>query len=297
VAPASPLPPATNASHFSCWRSIGPARRRRTNGARAQATDPTNSVRKVRMLGTTPTAWMAGSSRAAILAGLSILTTLRSSGPGCSITQTVTPAMATPSSQGTTRQRGDGTRPSGNSSNSRARAGRFNRKVQVASQAIQAAAGSEPGAVTKARTAYSNANAWTAATRPMPTNSQPMAWSGRRTASTSPTTANPGTKNRCGDRALKPRSRFSSNSTTARTSSTAESAVKALASRAAARSLTRRTATGRSTWPLAAGCSPSWLVFMAPLCVGVCPDARSALLGRAAALASSRTVPRSLRAS
>src|SRR5829696_1735946 len=240
MAPASPLPPATG---------------------------PTNRVRKARMLGTTLTARIAGSSRAATPAGLAIVNTSALIGSGRSITQTVTPATATPSSQGTTRQRGDGTRPSGNSSNSRARAGRFKRNVQAASQAIQAAAGSDPGAVTKARTTYSNANAWTAATRPMPTNNQPMAWPGRRTASTSPTTVKPGTRTRCGDRAPKPRSRFSTSSTTAKTSSTVDSAVKALASRAGPRPPTGPATISPSIRWVEADRSP-WLVFMPPFHVG-----------------------------
>jgi hypothetical protein len=82
------------------------------------------------MPGTLPSAWIAGSSRAATPAGFSMISPFRSKEPGCSIDHTVTPATATPSSQGTTRQRGDGTRPSGNNSNSRAKAGRVNDQVQ-----------------------------------------------------------------------------------------------------------------------------------------------------------------------
>jgi hypothetical protein len=78
--------------------------------------------------------------------GVGVVNALRSIGFGASITQTVTPATVTPSSQGTARQRRDGTRPSGNSNNSSASAGKFNRKVQEASQASQAAA-----AATRAR--------------------------------------------------------------------------------------------------------------------------------------------------
>ena len=105
----------------------------------------------------------------------------------------------------------------------------------------------------------------------MATNSQPMAWPGRRTASTSPTTAKPGTTTRCGDRALKPRSRFSTSSTTARTSSSADRAVKAQAKRVAAGALTRLDPSGPSTWRLAADRLPPWFVLMSLLCVGVCP--------------------------
>jgi hypothetical protein len=76
-----------------------------------------------------------------------------------------------------------------------------------------------------------------------------------------------------------------------------DSAVKAQARRAAPRSLTRLAATSPSTWWVAADRVPPWFGFMSPFWVGFCPDACSALLGRARAISSSRTVPRSLRAS
>jgi hypothetical protein len=101
-----------------------------------------------RIAGAAPSASIAGSPKAATPAGLGVVTTTRSIVPGCSIVQTVTPPNDTPNSHGTTRQRGDGSRPSGNSNSSAARAGTFNSQVQYATQASQAAAGSDPGAVT-----------------------------------------------------------------------------------------------------------------------------------------------------
>ena len=235
------------------------------------------------MPGTRPTAWMAGSSRAATPAGLAIFSTPRSIGSGCSIAQTVTPATASPSSQGTTRQRGDGTRPSGNSNNNRAKAGRFNGPGPGGQPGQPGSGRQRPGRGHQGPHRILDRKAWMAATRPMATNSQPMAWPGRRTASTSPTTPKPGTAPGAGTSALKPSSRFSTNSTTARASSTADSAVKAQARRAAPRSPTGRPRPARRPGGCAADRLPPWLVFMPPFSVGVCLDARSALLDRTAA--------------
>jgi hypothetical protein len=130
VAPASPLAAATAAGHRSCWRSIGSARQRRTKGARAQATEPTSTAVVTTMPGSRPAPWTTRSSKAAIPAGLAILTTPTSITVGCSIVQPVIPAKARPNSQGTRRQRRDGSRPSGNNSNNSARPSRFNGQVQ-----------------------------------------------------------------------------------------------------------------------------------------------------------------------
>jgi hypothetical protein len=184
--PSSPVTVAISAGHLSCWRSTPLARRSRRNGASTTAGSTTAANANSGMA--------IGNHGSASPTGFSTPIPFRLPS-SASMVKRISPPQNPPSSQAIGRQRGDGSRPVGNSSTRKLKAAKFTGQIQCATQVAHTPPGSDPGAVTIARTAYSTLRTVTAETRPTATNSQPTGWLGRRAATTAPTVPNPNTKN------------------------------------------------------------------------------------------------------
>jgi hypothetical protein len=176
--PSSPVTVAISAGHLSCWRSTPLARRSRRNGASTTAGSTTAANANSGMA--------IGNHGSASPTGFSTPIPFRLPS-SASMVKRISPPQNPPSSQAIGRQRGDGSRPVGNSSTRKLKAAKFTGQIQCATQVAHTPPGSDPGAVTIARTAYSTLRTVTAETRPTATNSQPTGWLGRRVATTAPT--------------------------------------------------------------------------------------------------------------
>ena len=113
---ASPLtmqPPTTKANHLSCWRCTGPARRKRTSGASAMTARSRPRGARHPLI----TAFQVGWLSAWIARGLVWLTPYMVPVAGSTTALSISRTHDVTYTRATGRQRGDGSRPSGNSSN------------------------------------------------------------------------------------------------------------------------------------------------------------------------------------
>src|SRR5829696_8507906 len=111
------------------------------------------------------------------------------SGPGCSAVPATKPMRPSTAHKATGRQRGEGSRPSGNNK-SRKLVGRYTRMVHDQEANHAAVSGRLPGAEAPERrnSAYPPARLLIAITKPTPQKIQPMALRGWREAMMAPTT-------------------------------------------------------------------------------------------------------------
>ena len=182
---------ATYPSQASCWRSSGDPRRRRTNtptivaSAVTMPNAPTaaSTTDRTPRVPSTPSVLWNDTLLSASEFVRPVTFAFSSTKPTVPRTSTVTAAHST------SRQRGEGGCPSGNSRTTRSSEATAKVGAGFPSEATAWTPGSEPGAVTSPLRAYCSANTANPKTRPIPDSSQPMGFWGTRLPISPPTVA------------------------------------------------------------------------------------------------------------